>query len=91
MIALVALVVVVLALSNAGLAYALIYQGRAQIEERASLLASVGALRRQQNRADLSRTAREYEQAEAIGHAIEETARRNHTTAEFDPPLEGMG
>lgn len=79
-----------LALTNLGLGYALIAQSRAQIAERTALLASVGSLRRQQHRADLSRTAREYEQAEAVGHAIEETARRNHIT-EDEPPYEGFG
>lgn len=67
-----------------------ILQSRAYAAERRDLLASVGALRRQETRAVLSRTAREYEQAEAVGHAIEETARRN-TTTEAEPPYEGFG
>lgn len=90
MIALVAIVVVVLALTNVGLGFALIHQSRAQIAERTALMSSVGSLRRQQTRADLSRTAREYEQAEAIGAAIEDNARRNHIT-EDEPPYEGFG
>lgn len=80
----------VLALTNLGMGYALIAQSRAQIAERTALLTSVGALRRQDNRAALSRTALEYERAEAVGAAIEETARRNHIT-EDDPPYEGFG
>lgn len=90
MIVLVALVVVVLAGSNLALAYGLVHQSRAQIEERRSMLASVGALRRQETRAVLSRTAREFEQAEAVGAAIEESARRNQIT-EDDPAYEGFG
>lgn len=78
-----AFVVVVLTIGN-------ILQSRAYAAERRDLLTSVGALRRQQVRADLSRTAREYEQAEAIGAAIEENARRNHIT-EDHPPFDGMG
>ena len=78
-----AFVVVVLTAGN-------IAQSRAYAAERRDLLASVGALRRQTNRAALARTAREYEQAEAIGAAIEETARRNHIS-EDEPPYEGFG
>ena len=78
-----AFVVVVLTIGN-------IAQSRAYAAERRDLLASVGALRRQANRASLARTAREYEQAEAIGAAIEETARRNHIS-EDEPPYEGFG
>ena len=78
-----ALVVVVLTIGN-------IVQSRTYAAERRDLLDSVGALRRQATRATLSRTAREYEQAEAIGAAIEENARRNHIT-EDEPPYEGFG
>lgn len=78
-----ALVVVVLTIGN-------IVQSRTYAAERRDLLDSVGALRRQATRAALSRTAREYEQAEAIGAAIEENARRNHIT-EDEPPYEGFG
>lgn len=68
----------------------LIAQSRQFAAERRDILDHSRAQSRQNVRASLSRTAREYEQAEAVGHAIEENARRNHIT-EDEPPYEGFG
>ena len=84
-IALIVFAVVVLVLT-AGL----ILQSRQFAAERRELLGHTRAQSRQDVRAQLSRTALEYERAEAVGAAIEENARRNHIT-EDEPPYEGFG
>lgn len=78
----------------AAVTLALIVAQRDYAADRKAMVADLRAMARQGVRADLSRTAREYEQAEAIGAAIENRASRQAEDGyepRRQPPIEGLG